>query len=328
MAVYPAKASRYYLDLVKRVGTPLARQVIPSMEELETVYGLALDPLCEEDQSPVPGVIHRYPDRVILAVTDRCALYCRHCMRKRRIESNHPFDIEEAVAYLERTPSVRDAIISGGDPLMLDDAALLHIVSVLRKVKSIETIRIHTRIPCTLPSRVTRGLATRLSAFAPIFVNTHFNHPAELTCEAKAACGHFVDAGIPVGCQSVLLKGVNDSAETLAELFRGLLRMRVRPYYLHHPDAIAGTHHLRVDLEEGLAIYGKIRGFLSGMAVPPYMIDLPGGGGKVPVWPGMPMKRDANGWIAVKNHEGRIHRYPAAAIPTGAPVGMKNEECP
>lgn len=314
---YPARINPYYLDLIRKEGAPLFRQAVPDPEELQAVPGLLADPLYEEKQSPAKGLFHRYPDRVILAITGGCALFCRHCMRKRRICKEDGFDRESAMAYLRKTPEVRDVILSGGDPLLLADGALEDLLSEIHAIGHVETIRIHTRMPCTLPQRITKDFVAMLQQFAPLYVNTHFNHPAELTPEAAMACGRLVDGGIPVGCQSVLLRGVNDEISVLTALFRGLLRLRVKPYYLHHPDPVAGTAGFRMDLSRGLALYRGIRGHVSGMAVPPYMIDLPGGGGKVSLSCHMDLPVNASGWMPVTNFEGKQFWYPARAVPSG-----------
>jgi len=326
-ARYPARINAYYLDLIRKHGKPLFLQAVPRKEELEEVPGLLPDGLCEEAQSPVPGLFHRYPDRVILAVSSECALFCRYCMRKRDLGKKNVLDERAALAYLEDQPGIRDVILSGGDPLMLSDERLETLLSAIRRIPHVETLRIHTRMPCTLPQRITPELVAMLRRFAPLFVNTHFNHPAEITELSRRACGLLVDAGIPVGCQSVLLRGVNDDSKVLATLFRRLLAMRVKPYYLHHPDPVAGILPFRLDLAEGLALYRKVRGHISGMAVPPYMIDLPGGGGKVPLHPDFPYLIREDGWMRVLNFEGNPHFYPALARPLGpAPFLDKKEK--
>ncbi|TWI75347.1 L-lysine 2,3-aminomutase [Desulfobotulus alkaliphilus] len=317
---YPARINPYYMDLIKKHGLPLFLQAVPRKEELEDLPWLLPDGLCEEIQSPVPGLFHRYPDRVILAVSSECALFCRHCMRKRDLGKKNIFDKKAALAYLEKHPEIKDVILSGGDPLMLSDAGLDDLLSALRRIPHVETLRIHTRMPCTLPYRITPELVKMLRSHAPLFVNTHFNHPSEITEESIKACGLLVDAGIPVGCQSVLLKGVNDDKNILTSLFRKLMSIRVRPYYLHHPDPVAGILPFRMDVQKGLEIYRSIRGHVSGMAVPPYMIDLPGGGGKVGLHPDIFCAMDGNGWIRVASFEGKIYDYPALARPTGPPL--------
>ncbi|MCW7753956.1 KamA family radical SAM protein [Desulfobotulus sp. H1] len=317
---YPARINPYYMNLVKKYGKPLFRQAVPCEEELEDLPWLFPDGLCEEKQSPVRGVFHRYPDRVILAVSSECALFCRHCMRKRDVGKKKFFDREAALAYLENHEEIKDVILSGGDPFMLSDDCLHELLSALRRIPHVETLRIHTRMPCTLPQRITPELVSMLRCHAPLFINTHFNHPYEITGESAFACGLLVDAGIPVGCQSVLLRGVNDNSQILKDLFRGLLRIRVKPYYLHHPDPVAGILPFRMDLAEGLGIYSKILGHISGMAVPPYMVDLPGGGGKTALSRNCFPEADANGWIRLKNFEEKQYFYPALARPLGPAI--------
>lgn len=316
-ARYPARINTYYRDLIRQHGSPLFLQAVPHEEELEDVPGLLPDTLCEEAQSPVPGLFHRYPDRVILAVSSECALFCRHCMRKRDLGKKTVFDQKAALRYLAGHPEIKDVILSGGDPLMLSDERLEELLSALRSIPHVESLRIHTRMPCTLPQRITPELTAMLRRFAPLFVNTHFNHPAEITEESRRACGLLIDSGIPVGCQSVLLRGVNDDSRILATLFRKLLSMRVKPYYLHHPDPVAGILPFRMDLEKGLNLYRTLRGHVSGMAVPPYMIDLPGGGGKVALHPDFPYEIGKDGWMRVLNFEGKVHYYPAKIHPSG-----------
>lgn len=310
-AVYPMRVSAYYAGLIRGKADPIWLQAVADPAELDP-SGDAPDPLCEQAQSPVPGIVHRYPDRVVFLVSNRCAVYCRHCMRKRKVGEKAaiaPDLIEEGIAYIRNTPSIADVIVSGGDPLMLDDDAISGIAGRLRAIPHVEIIRIHTRVPCTLPQRVTHELAERLARFHPLWINTQFNHPMELTAQAAAACAILSDAGIGLGCQTVLLKGVNDTPETMMELMRGLLRMRVRPYYLHHPDRVRGTRHFWPSVETGLEIMACLRGNLSGMGVPQYMIDLPGGGGKVPLLPEYILEKGDRIW-RIRNFQGRVFEYP------------------
>lgn len=288
-AVYPLRVSGYYLDLIRRVGPPLWKQAVPDLRELDDPSGLA-DPLDEENLSPVPGLVHKYPDRALFLVSNECAMYCRFCTRKRKVGKPGMVIDDRTIAagidYLRRTPAICDVLLSGGDPLMLADSRLEAILRELRTIPSIATIRIGTRIPCTLPSRVTPELAAMLRQFHPLYLNTHFNHPAEITPEAERACALLADAGIPLGCQTVLLRGVNDDAQTMRQLLYALLRIRVRPYALYQADLTRGTGHFRTTVDTGQAIMRQLIGHLSGMAVPTYALDAPGGGGKIPLTPG------------------------------------------
>jgi lysine 2,3-aminomutase len=287
-AVYPLRVSRYYLELIKQHGVPLWKQAIPDPWELTDTVGLT-DPLNEENLSPVPGLVHKYPDRALLLVCSECAMYCRFCTRKRKVGTADMVVTEATLAagldYLARTPTISDVLLSGGDPLMLPIPRLERILRALRAIPSIVTLRIGTRIPCTLPSRVTPRLAAMLKRYHPLYINTHFNHPAEITPEATVACARLADAGIPLGCQTVLLRGVNDSPEIIRQLMYGLLRMRVKPYYLFQADQTRGTDHFRTTIETGQEIMRHLIGHISGMAVPTYALDAPGGGGKIPLTP-------------------------------------------
>ncbi len=287
-AVYPMRISPYYLNLIQKPGDPLWLQSVPDPLELIDGEGLT-DPLDEENLSPVPNLVHKYPDRALFLISSQCPVYCRFCTRKRKVGRPDMIITEQTIAaglaYLKRTPAITDVLLSGGDPLMLSDERLEDILIRLRAIQSIRTIRIGTRIPCTLPSRVTSDLASMLAKFHPLFINTHFNHPLELTPEANQACTLLANAGIPLGCQTVLMRGINDSAETLAQLFRGLLAMRVKPYYLFQADQTKGTSHFRTSVDTGLEIMSQLIGHISGMAVPTYALDAPGGGGKIPLTP-------------------------------------------
>jgi len=284
---YPMRITPYYLGLIEAVGDPIWRQCVPDPAELSD-QGL-LDPLDEENRSPVPSVVHRYPDRVVLLASGSCASYCRFCTRKRKVGCDSmqiSFREQRAgIDYIAATPQVRDVIISGGDPLLLPDLVLGDLLERVHAISHVETIRIGSRIPVTLPERITDRLCALLQRFHPLFLNTHFNHPRELTAEAAEACARLVAAGIPLGNQTVLLRGVNDDPETMIELFRGLLRMRVKPYYLHQMDLTRGTAHFRTPVATGLEIMQALRGPVTGMASPHYVIDLPGGKGKVPLLP-------------------------------------------
>lgn len=315
-ARYPMRINPYWLSLAQHPLDPFWRQAVPDRRELED-QAAAADPLAEEAQSPVPGLIHRYPDRVVFLVSDRCAMYCRHCMRKRRV-GRSASTLREAVAagidYIRTTPAIEEVILSGGDPLMLEDAALEEILSRLREIRHVKLLRIHTRMPSSLPARITARLAAMLGRFHPLYVNIQFNHPAEMTPEAAEACRRLADAGIPLGCQSVLIRGVNDDPDTMAALIRVLLANRVRPYYLHQMDPVQGTAHLRTPIETGLAIMTALRGRIPGIGVPQLMIDLPGGGGKVPLLPDSVVSRGPETW-RVRNYNGEIFDYPVSGRP-------------
>jgi lysine 2,3-aminomutase len=287
-AVYPFRASPQYAELILQPGDAIWRQCIPDVRELEDC-GQLPDPLSEASLSPAPGLIHRYPDRVVLLVSNRCPVYCRFCMRKRHVGAGDaPLSrdaLNQAMAYIAANSAIHDVILSGGDPLMLDDASLCHILSHLRAINHVKIIRIGTRMPVTLPDRITAELCSMLKRFHPIYVNTHFNHPDEITSKSAKACHQLADAGIPLGNQTVLLRGVNDDVEIMKYLMTGLLELRVKPYYIHQMDLVKGTAHFRTPISKGLEIIRALRGHVSGMAVPHYVIDLPDGKGKVPILP-------------------------------------------
>jgi len=305
-AVYPCKVSGYYAGLIGSEGDAIWRQCIPDVRELED-DAQDPDPLAEGTLSPVPGLIHRYPDRAVLLVSNRCPVYCRFCMRKRHVGSAGdvplaPEALEKALDYLRATSAIRDVILSGGDPLMLDDASLQHILTRLREIPHLKVIRIGTRIPVTLPERVTPELCRMLGRFHPLYINTHFNHPAEITADSARACALLADAGIPLGNQSVLLRGINDDSAVMQELVTGLLDIRVKPYYIHQMDLIRGTAHFRTPVSRGLEIMRALRGHISGMAVPHYVIDLPEGKGKVALLP-EPVEREGD-LLILKTYRG------------------------
>lgn len=308
--IYPMRISPYYAGLMQSAGDPIRRQAVPDLLELEDRLGRD-DPLCEEEQSVVPNLIHRYPNRVVFLVSDQCAVYCRHCMRKRRVGFGNGVAAEtltQGINYIAGNTAVTDVILSGGDPLLLADRVLFDILRRLRRIAHVKIVRIHSRVPCTLPQRITPELVQGLRQFHPLWLNTQFNHPGEITDQAQAACNLLADGGIPLGCQTVLLKNVNDSSEILAELMMRLLEIRVRPYYLHHPDRVKGTRHFWVSLQKGIGIIKELRGRISGMAMPAYMVDLPGGGGKVPLLPESVVEKGENLW-KIRNYEGLIFDY-------------------
>ena len=307
---YPMRITPYYLGLIEAVDDPIWRQCAPDVRELGDA-GLA-DPLGEDDLSPVPTVIHRYPDRVVFLASGSCASYCRFCTRKRKVGcagmSLSFRELRAGIDYIAATPQIKDVILSGGDPLLLPDAVLGDLLARIRAIPHVEIIRIGTRIPVTLPERITDPLCALLKRFAPLFINTHFNHPRELTVQSAEACGKLADAGIPLGNQTVLLRQVNDDPRILAELFRGLLRIRVRPYYLHQMDLACGTAHFRTSIDAGLNIMNALRGPVSGLALPQYVVDLPGGKGKVPLVPEY-LERRA-GRLLVRTPGGELVDYP------------------
>ena len=292
---------------------PIRRQVVPRIEEASRAPDEMVDPCGEDSHMPVPGLVHRYPDRVLLLVTDRCASYCRYCTRSRVVsgagEQELTVDLEGAFRYLENHPEVRDVLLSGGDPLLLSDAKLNAILTRLRSISSIEFIRIGTRIPIFLPQRITPELVAMLKQHHPLWMSIHSNHPKELSYEVREALGRLADAGIPLGNQSVLLKGVNDRSEILKELFHKLLLCRVRPYYLYQCDLITGSAHLRTTIREGQEIMEQLRGYTTGYAVPTYVVDGPGGGGKIPIGPGYIVGM-ADDRVILKNYKGDVYEYP------------------
>ena len=275
---YPMKITPYYFGLIKEPGDPIWRQCVPDPLELKD-DNLPVDPLNEEGLTPVPMLIHRYPNRVVLLVSSACPTLCRFCMRKRKVggqEVNKVNPIEDGLNYIQKTPIIRDVILSGGDPLLLSDEVLEDILSRLRKIPHLEIIRINTRTPVTLPERITIHLCEMLKRYHPLYINTHFNHPIEITRQSAEACSRLADAGIPLGNQTVLLKGVNDDPTVMKRLMQKLLTIRVRPYYIHQMDLVKGTGYFRTSVEEGLEIMAELRGHTSGMAIPYYVIDLPG----------------------------------------------------
>ena len=320
----PVAVTPYYMSLVAPDDDtqPLRRTVIPCAGELVRMPGESDDPLGEEHQSPVPGLVHRYPDRVLLLLSDFCSTYCRYCTRSRvvghgRISPSRT-RLEAALDYIRANPRVRDVLLSGGDPLTLGDERLEWILSRLRRLRHVEVIRIGTKVPAVLPQRITRKLVAMLRRYHPLWMSLHFTHPDECTPETHRACAMLADAGIPLGSQTVLLKGVNDNVPVMAELMHRLMRMRVRPYYLYQCDPISGSGHFRTPIAKGLDIIRGLRGFTSGYAVPTYVVDAPGGGGKIPLMPDYTLGHDATGDMLLKNYEGSVYRYPDAAVETGS----------
>jgi lysine 2,3-aminomutase len=306
---YPMKVSNYYLNLIREKNDPIWKQCIPSAEELNDTVNEE-DPLHEEKYTPVPFLVHRYPDRVLLLVSNRCAMYCRFCTRKRKVGKVMDITREHilnAVDYIRQHPEVRDVVVSGGDPLMLKDSDLEFILKNLREIEHIDIIRIGSRVPCTLPMRVTRRLCNMLKKYHPIYMNVHFEHPNEITEESKRACGLLADAGIPLGNQCVLLKGVNDSPEVMKELWQRLTAMRVKPYYMFQADQVKGTEHFRTEIAKGKEIIEKTQGHTSGLCIPQYVIDTYGGG-KIPVIPDY-TQFNAPEKMILRNFEGKIVEY-------------------
>lgn len=315
--VFPMRINSYFLDLMKGKGDPIARQVVPSPEESRDGAPYLDDPLDEEKDSPVPGLVHRYPDRVLLMVTTQCPIYCRFCTRKRIIGRPGIVSmgtIRQGIDYIRNHGEVRDVILSGGDPLMLKDEVLEEILQGLRAIPHLEIIRIGSRVPGALPQRVTERLCEMLKKYHPLFMNLHFNHPDEVTPEAKKACEMLADAGIPLGSQTVLLKGINDDPQVMKRLMQKLLTCRVKPYYIYQADLVSGTDHFRTTVEAGLEIIRHLQGHTSGMAVPKYVIDAPHGGGKVPINPPDFVLGINEKEVVVKNYENQVYSYPQVII--------------
>ncbi len=304
---YPAKINPYYFSLIKKKGDPIWKQCMPTIEELEDNVGLE-DPLHEEGE--VPGITQKYPDRVLFIISNQCAMYCRFCTRKRRVGDPSKeirwSDLEKGIEYIRKHKEVRDVLLSGGDPFLLETKKLEKIIKIIRGIKHVEIIRIGTRVPCVLPQRIDKELCDMLKKYQPIYVNVHFNHPSEITKEAKKGCEMLADAGIPLGNQTVLLKGVNDDPEILKDLFKKLLAIRVRPYYLYQADMTKGTDHFRTKVEEGINIIGKIIGNTSGLCVPHYVVD--GAGGKTPVLPSYLQYIDDE-IVILKSYQGKKYVY-------------------
>lgn len=311
---YPVIIPPYYLCLIdfNNPQDPIRLQSFPVREEIEFTDVGQADPLEEEDDMPVPGLVHRYPDRVLMQVTNLCPMNCRHCTRKREWEegawTRTDAEIDSMVDYLAKTSQVRDILISGGDPLILSTSKLEKILSKLRAIPHIEIIRIGSRFPVVLPQRIDEELTQMLSRYRPLWVNTHFNHPREITREASLACERLQRAGIPMNNQSVLLRGVNDSVPVMKALCHGLLKIGVRPYYLYQCDPVKGAEHLRTSIRKGIEIIEGLRGHTTGFAVPQFVIDAPGGGGKIPVGPNYLLAETEEG-VILRNYEGLVFEY-------------------
>jgi len=307
----------YFFNLIDQTdeNCPIRLQVIPKVAESHTAPWEMSDPVGEDSHSPVPGLVHRYPDRVLFLVTDRCAAYCRYCTRSRLVSNASGYDFhpefDKQIEYIAQHPEIRDVLLSGGDPLLLSDEKLENLLSRLRAIPHVEFLRIGSRIPTFLPQRITPELCAMLKKFHPLFMSVHSNHPRELTTEVRDALGRLADAGIPLGNQSVLLKHVNDDADVMKAHVQKLLMCRVKPYYIYQCDLISGSAHLRTSVAKGLEIMEKLRGHTTGYAVPTYVIDAPGGGGKVPVAPEYVLCRNA-GRVLIRNYEGKVFEYPEA----------------
>ena len=309
MAITP-----YYLSLIdpNNPSCPIRRQAIPTAAEVHQSPADLLDPLHEDEDSPVPGLTHRYPDRVLFLITDMCSMYCRHCTRRRFAGQNDCEStqdrIQAAIDYIARTPQVRDVLLSGGDALMVGDKMLESIIQRLRAIPHVEIIRLGTRTPVVCPQRITDDLVNMLKKYHPIWLNTHFNHPNEVTEESMAACAKLADAGVPLGNQTVLLRGVNDDTEIMKQLVHDLVRMRVRPYYIYQCDLSMGLEHFRTPVSKGIEIIENLRGHTSGYCVPTFVVDAPGGGGKIPVMPQYVISQSPHK-VILRNYEGVITTY-------------------
>lgn len=310
----PMAITPYWASLMdpEDVNCPIRRQAVPLAAEFNTLPHELVDPCAEDRDSPVPGLVHRYPDRVLLLVTEQCAMYCRHCTRRRMVGQSKmavaPEKLDAAFEYIKSNKKIRDVLISGGDPFMLSDGALEEILKKIREISHVEFLRIGTRVPVSLPQRITPAFAAMLRKYNPIWISIHFNHPKEVTKRCKMACDLLADAGMPLGSQTVLLKGINDRPFIMRRLFHELLQIRVRPYYIYQCDPVKGTSHFRTPVAVGINIIEKLRGHTSGYAVPTYVIDAPGGGGKIPVGPNYVMSQD-KGKYTLRNYRSKVYTY-------------------
>src|SRR5436190_8060915 len=312
------------VDLIRSPGDAIWRQYVPDLQELDVRDGL-VDSLAEDAHSPVPNITHRYPDRALFLVSPVCASYCRFCTRRRKVgdpEKISMRELESAFRYLEAHTEIRDVIMSGGDPLLLSDRRIDELCRRLRAIPHLDIIRIGSRVPCHLPERITPELCDILRRYHPLYINTHFNHPDELTPFAVAALGRLADAGVPLGCQTVLLKGVNDDPAVMKLLMQKLLAARVRPYYIYMCDQVAGAEHFRTTVEKGLEIIRALRGWTSGLAVPHFVIDAPGGGGKIPLLPEYVVKL-TDKEVVLRNYAGKIFRYKQPKDPAKPEIRKK-----
>ena len=314
--IFPIRINSYFLEQIKEENDPLWKQVVPTAEELDDFLSseelLESDPLREEMDMPVPELVHRYPDRVLLMLNNQCPIICRFCTRKRKIGFPGIVTREtlrQGIEYIAQHPEIRDVIMSGGDPLLVPDKELERILAALRDIRHLEIIRIGTRVPGSLPERITPELCSMLKKYHPLYANLHFNHPDEITPEVERACNMLADTGIPLGSQTVLLKGVNDDVNIMKDLVLKLLKVRVKPYYLYQADMTLGTDHFRTTVEKGLEIIQGLMGHTSGMAVPYFVIDAPGGGGKVRLLPNTVIEHNDKE-VIIKNFEGKTFHYP------------------
>ncbi len=319
----------YYLSLIdpKNVNDPIRKQAIPTSNELIQSDADLDDPLHEDSDSPVKGLTHRYPDRALLLITDQCAMYCRHCTRRRFAGQNDDIQllsqIDEAIEYIKNTPQIRDILLSGGDALLMSDDRLEYIIKKLREISHVEIIRIGSRVPVVMPQRITDDLVNMLKKYHPIWLNTHFNHPSEITKESILACEKMANAGIPLGNQSVLLRGVNDCVHVMKKLVNELVKIRVRPYYIYQCDLSNGLEHFRTPVSKGIEIIEGLRGHTSGYCVPTFVVDAPGGGGKTPVMPNYIISQ-GHDKVILRNFEGVITTY---TEPTNYKPGCECEVC-
>jgi lysine 2,3-aminomutase len=311
----PLRITPYYLSLLDpdNPEQPLRKSVVPVFDEFIVTPGEAGDPLSEEQNSPVPNVVHRYPDRVLFLVTGFCSTYCRYCTRTRMVAKDKCHtgikSWEPALQYIAQHREIRDVLLSGGDPLTMPDLHIEYLLSRLRSIPHVEIIRIGTKVPLVLPQRITRPLVNMIRKYHPVYLSIHFTHPEEITPEVREACEKLANAGIPLGSQTVLLRGVNDDVTVIKKLMHELLKIRVRPYYLYQCDPVTGSGHFRTTIENGLEIIRGLRGHTSGYAVPTYVVDAPGGGGKIPLLPQYYLGHE-EGYALLRNFEGRIFRYP------------------
>jgi lysine 2,3-aminomutase len=307
----PFAITPYYLDLVNPLdgNDPIRKTVIPRMAEFTTSASEMIDPCGEDGSMPVPGLVHRYPDRVLFLVNETCSVYCRYCTRSRLVGSGkHTVEFEAIYDYLREHTEVRDVLISGGDPLIMSDDRLEGIIANLRSIPHLEVVRLGTKVPVVMPQRITDELVNRLKKYHPFFMSIHFLHPDELTPEVADACNRLADAGIPTFSQTVLLKGVNDDPAVMKRLMQGILKLRVRPYYIYQCDPVQGTSHFRTTIDKGLEIMEHLRGHTTGYAIPTYVVDAPGGGGKIPVSPDYIVSREP-GKTVLRNYKGDVYTY-------------------
>ncbi len=330
---FPLAITPHYASLIRQMDSsdPIYLMCVPQMQELCDPKFLCDDPLEEDEDMPVPGLVHRYGDRALLISTTTCSTYCRHCTRKRvagmHESSISPRRLQQVVTYLLAHPEIHDVIVSGGDPLTMATENLERVLSSLRSVPSIDIIRIGTRVPVVMPQRVTDELVGMLRKFHPLYINTHFNHPNELTADSVAACAKLVDAGIPMGNQSVLLRGVNDHPKIIETLCRNLIRSRVRPYYLFQCDLVRGVEHFRTPLSRGIEIMEYLRGRLSGLAIPTFVVDAPHGGGKIPLLPNYIVSSSPTHTV-LRNFEGMIVSYPEPGMSSETPQALPENVAP